>query len=887
MVKACIRMTGVVCLALFALTVIMPKGAKAQTAPPATGRLLVTVVDQTGAVLPTATVTIVGQDAATRAKTAAPVTATDAGLATFEGLALGRYTLQAEFPGFETVTVKDVRVRAGDNRRNVALPLKRLSDEVTVGRDGQSSGLDPRGNAFSTILTREMIEALPDDPEEMEAVLKAMSPPGSQIRIDGFTGGQMPPKSQIRSIRLPRLDQFAAQNHGGMNGAMFIDIMTMPGAGPLRGSVDMSFNDDRMNSRNPFTPVKGDEQLRQYGMSLSGTIRPNKTSFSFNAGGTTQYSSPNLLAVLEDGSTVSDTLRMPTDVMNFTARLDHAINKDHALRLSVSRMDRETRNQGVGGFNLFDRAFTSKNTNTTLRLSENGPIGRRMFSESRLQLVWGSQSSASALETPTVRVLDAFTAGGAQQRGGQNRFEIEAATDLDYVRGSHSWRAGVLVDGGRYRSDDISNYLGTYTFASLADYRAGKPMSYSRRIGDPNLTYSRWQVGAYLQDDWRISRSVMISAGLRAGFHSLTGDQLNLSPRLNLAWSPFRSGKTTLRGGYGYFYDWLSGDLYKQTLQIDGFRQQELNVLNPSYPDVPVEGPATVTNQYLWSDDLALPTGHRMFVGADRTLTPNQRVNFSYNRSWGAGQLRGRNLNTPVNGVRPNPQFANILTLVADAESRTESFNVGWNLTKLDWKQSFFFVNYTWTKAETNTTGAFSVPANGDNLDTEWGPSMGDVRHRVSGSFSMRPFGDLSISLNARAQSGSPYNVTTGRDDNGDGLFNDRPAGVTRNTARTAAQWDLGGRISYAWGIGTRGATGGGSGGTQTIVMGGGGGMTAGFGGGAANARFRIEVYASAQNVLNRANYIGYSGVITSPFFGQPTNVMNPRKVQAGIRFGF
>lgn len=886
MVKACVRMTGVVCLALFAMTVIMPRGATAQTTA-ATGRLLVTVVDQTGAVLPTATVTIVGQDAATRAKTAAPVTATEAGVATFEGLAPGRYTVQAEFPGFETVTVRDVRVRAGDNRRNVSLPLKRLSDEVTVGRDGQSSGLDPRGNAFSTILTREMIEALPDDPEEMEAVLKAMSPPGAQIRIDGFTGGQMPTKSQIRSIRLPRLDQFAAQNHGGvMGGMLFIDIMTMPGAGPLRGSVDMSFNDDRMNARNPFTPVKGEEQLRQYGMSLSGTIRPNKTSFSFNAGGTTQYSSPNLLAVLEDGSTVADTLRMPTDMRNATVRIDHAINADHALRLSVSRTERETRNQGIGGYNLFDRAYTSESTTTMLRLSENGPVGRRMFSESRVQLVWGSQSSAAVVEAPTVRVLDAFTAGGAQQRGGQNRFEVEAATDLDYVRGSHSWRTGVLVEGGRYRSDDFSNYLGTYTFASLDDFRAGRPMSYSRRIGDPNLTYSRWQVGAYLQDDWRVSRSVMVSAGLRAGFHSLTGDQLNLSPRLNLAWSPFRSGKTTLRSGYGYFYDWLSGDLYKQTLQIDGFRQRELNVLNPSYPAAPEDGPATVTNQYLWSDDLALPTGHRMFVGADRTLTPNQRISVTYNRSWGAGQLRGRNLNTPVNGLRPKADFANILTLVSDAESRTQSVHASWNLTKLDWKQSFFFVNYTWMKSESNTTGAFSVPANGDTLDTEWGPSAGDIRHRVGASLSMRPIADLSISVNARVQSGSPYNVTTGRDDNGDGLFNDRPAGVTRNNARGDAQWELGGRVSYAWGIGTRAS--GGGGGTQTVVLGGGGGgMAAGFGGGAANARFRIEVYASAQNLLNRANYVGYSGVITSPFFGQPTNVMNPRKVQAGIRFGF
>ncbi len=877
----CIRKTGVVCLVPAVMLVWMVAVAQAETHP---GRLLVTVVDQTGAVLPAATVTVLGEDAATRATTTAPATTSEAGVASVTGLAPGRYTVQVEFHGFETVTVRNLRVGSGEVRRTVTLPLQKVADEVTVGRDGQTSGLDPRGTAFSSILTREMIEALPDDPEEMEAVLKAMSPPGAQIRIDGFTGGQMPAKSQIRSIRLPRMDQYAAQNHGGVQGGMLhIDIMTMPGAGPLRGSVDTSFNDDAMNARNPFTPTKGDEQLRQYGASLSGTIRPNKTSFSFNAGGTTQYTSPNLLAVLPDGSTTVDTLRTPTETMNASLRLDHALNPDHAVRLSLSRAERETRNMGVGGFNLLDRAYASESATTTLRLSENGPIGRRMFSESRVQLVWGSQSARSVLDAPTYLVLDAFTAGGAQQRGGQSRFDFEIATDLDYARGAHSWRTGVLVEGGRSTSDDMTNYLGTYTFASLDDYRAGRPMSYSRRIGDPNLRYSRWQAGVYVQDDWRASRSLLVSMGVRAGLHSLTDDQLNVSPRLNLAWSPLRTGRLTLRGGYGYFYDWINSDLYKQTLQIDGVRQQELNVLNPSFPEVPQEGPATVTNQYLWSDNLALPTGHRAFVGADFTLTPNQRVNVSYNRTWGAGQLRGRNLNAPVDGVRPNPAFANRLTLVADAESRSHSVNAGWNLTKLDWKQSFFFVNYTWTTAETNTTGAFAVPANGDNLDTEWGPAMNDIRHRVGASFSMRPVGNLSVSLNARAQSGSPYTITTGRDDNGDGLFNDRPDGVMRNSARTAAQWDLGGRLAYSWGFGTRPQ--GGSGGGGTVVIG--GGMAAGFAGGATNSRIRVEVYVSGQNLLNRANYVGYSGVVTSPFFGQPTNVMNPRRVQTGLRISF
>lgn len=885
MLKTCARLTAFVSLAWFAVS---PAGAQTPAAP-ATGALIVTVNDQTGAVLPTASVTVTGQEDTTRRLLVAPGVTSAAGIARFETLAVGRYTLLVEFPGFEAATVRDVRVRQGETRRTVTLRLQKVQEQVTVARDAQTSGLDPRGNAFSTVLTREMIEALPDDPEEMEAVLKAMAPGGAQFRVDGFTGGRMPPKSQIRSIRLPRMDQFAAQNHGGMNGILFIDIMTQPGAGPLRGSIDGSFQDDALNARNPFTPRKGDEQVRQYGLSLSGTIRPNKTSFSFNAGGTSQYTSPNLLAVLADGSTVSESLRSPSDAMNVNGRLDHAINADHGIRVSVDRSTRDSRNQGIGGFNLLDRAYQSTSSTNTLRLSESGPLGRRMFTESRLQLIWGSSSSRSEIEAPTVRVNDAFTTGGAQMRGGQNRFDLEAASDLDYVKGAHSWRVGGLIEGGRYRSDDISNYLGTYTFASLDDYRAGRPSSFTRRIGDPNITYSRWQAGLYVQDDWRMTRNLMLSAGVRAGFQTLTDDQFNLSPRVNLGWSPFRNGKLTLRAGYGYFYDWLSGDLYKQALQVDGVRQRELNVINPSYPAVPDAGATSVTNRYLWSDALALPTSHRVNIGADRQITKTMGFNVSYTYGWGRGLLRGRNQNAPVNGVRPDAAFANVVSLVPDAEAKSHAINVGWNLTLLEWKRAFFFVNYTWSTSDTDTTGAFSLPANGDNLDTEWGPSGSDVRHRASFSFNLSPVTNLSVSLNARAQSGSPYNITTGRDDNRDGLFNDRPAGVTRNSARTDAQWDLGGRVSYAWGFGARGRSGAGSG--TTIVVGssggGGGAMAPGFGGGAVDKRFRVEVYVTAQNLLNRANYVGYSGVVTSPFFGQPTSVMNPRKVQLGIRFGF
>ncbi len=859
--------------------------AGAQPAP-GRARLLVTVLDQTGGVLPGAVVVVAGQDDALAA-VHQDLRASGAGIAVAENLTPGRYTIRIEFPGFQTALVRGVRLRAGDSRRSITLALKKFDQDVTVTRDKQSEAIDPRGAAFSTILTREQIEALPDDPDEMEDALKAMAPPGATIRVDGFTGGRLPPKSQIRSIRLPRLDMFAAQNHGGMSGALYIDIMTMPGAGPMRGSVDFSFLDDALEARNPLTPAKPEEQLRQGNFALSGTITPNKTSFSISAGVTSQNLASNVLAVLADGTTFAGSYPQPQDRWNLSARIDHAFKKDHAIRLSFDRTSARQQNLGVGDANLVERGYSSRGSTNMVRLSENGPLGRRFFTESRLQVRWSDTSFASNSEAVALQVNGAFTSGGAQMRGGRRDVTFEAASDLDYVRGNHSWRTGVLLEGGRYTSDDTSNYLGTFTFASRQAYLAGEPALYTRRIGDPYLQYTQVQAAAYVQDDWRVLRSLLFSLGVRYGVETHVSDAWNLSPRVSAAWSPRRNGSLTFRGSYGYFYDWISTDTYKQTLLVDGYHLREITIPNPTYPD-PGASSTTPATRYLWSDGASLPSAHRLSVAVDRVLTPNSRLTVGYTAGFGAGLLRSRNLNAPVAGVRPDPAFANEFSLVADAASRSHALNIAWNLNKLNWHRLLLFANYTLSGSRTNTSGAFSTPASDDNLDGEWGSSSGDARHRLGAMINAQPVRNLTVSFNVSARSALPYTITTGGDNNGDGVFNDRPAGTSRNSARGSATVDVGGRIAYGWGFGPA-RTGGGGGGTQVVVVSGGAGgaMAPGFGGGPSDRRFRLDVYASAQNLFNRTNYTTYSGVLTSLLFGQPTSAGTARRVQTGIRFSF
>src|SRR5204863_1591693 len=192
-------------------------------------------------------------------------------------------------------------------------------------------------------------------------------------------------------------------------------------------------------------------------------------------------------------------------------------------------------------------------------------------------------------------------------------------SDLDYVRGKHSFRAGTQIDALRLRSNESSNYLGTYTFESMAAYLAGTPRSFIQRVGDPNISYSSVQAAVYVQDDIRVKKGLTLSPGIRYEVQNHLGDRSNLGPRFGLTYAPFKSGRTTLRGSAGIFYAWLNANTFEQTLRVDGFRQRDINIVNPSYPD-PGTATALPTSKYLLSPDLQMVRLPRLSLGVDQTL---------------------------------------------------------------------------------------------------------------------------------------------------------------------------------------------------------------------------------------------------------------------------
>ena len=884
-------MTRRMLVAVAVALVLHVTAASAQQRPQA-GTLRVIVKDPSGAVVPGAMVQVRGAEEKTASIVRSDIASDGQGVATAPDLLPGRYAVEVSFPGFEKLALADVRVRAGDNRRDAVLAIQKIDENVSVGRDKATVASDPNNDRFNTVLSKEQINALPDDPDEMERVLKEMAGPGATLRVDGFRGGKLPPKSQIRSIRFSR-DMYAAENHTA--GMVFIDIVTQPGLGPLTVSMDYLFRDDLLNARNAYVTEKGPEQTQQYTFNMSGTLRKERTSFSLSATGASLYDSANVNAYTPDGTRAVGAVRRPSDRLNFNGRLDHALTKSHTLRANVQSIGNEQRNLGIGGFDLPQRAYAQTTDDSLLRLSESGPWSRNVFAESRLQLRHLQTAADSELEARTVRVLDTFTSGGAQQSGGRESLDVEWATNVDWTKGKHAVRAGVLLEGGSYTSDNRTNYLGTFTFTSMADYEVGRPANYTQRIGDPLVEYSHWQAGLFVQDDWRARPNLTVSAGIRQELQTHLEDRLNLAPRAAFTWSPFKNGRITVRGGGGIFSDWLEAETYEQVLRVDGERQRDLVITNPGFPDALGGGAAQdilPASKYMLADELVMPQRIMGNIGVSYQFSSKLGTNVSFTQTRSENRFRGRNINAPLNGVRPDPAVGNVTQVESTGKMRGQTFVAGMNF-QIPQRRIMLFTNYAWLNQKTDYSGPFGLPADSYDLSGEWGPAAGTPRHSFSGMLSAPLIKNMRLSLNGGIRSGTPYNITTGTDDNGDTVFNDRPDGVGRNTARTEMSWEVGGRLSYAFGFGQRQAGGGTGGHGQPVMIvqrvGGASGseISGGFGGGAEDKRIRFEIFVSGSNIFNAVNRVGYSGVMTSPFFGQPTAAMPGRKIDIGMRVGF
>ena len=799
--------------------------------------------------------------------------------AVFPKLAAGKYTLEVEAKGFKTYA-EEIDIKVGANEASVALEVAGPEESIEVRPDELERATDPREGALTNFLTREQIDALPDDPKALERALRQIAGEDAVIRVDGFTGGHLPPKSQIASIKIVR-STFDAEFHEA--GFPLVDIITKAGGSRWGGSLAFRFNDESLNARQTFAASRRPAQLRSFDGFLNGPVIKDKTSLTAFAFGNRSFDTQTIVAALPSGR-LNETARRTSDFLYTSVKLVHNLSQTHSLNVAYNHNWNHAGNLGVGGFNLPERAYDSEVSTTQVRVGLSGYVGGKFLHEARLQFTDETSRQTPLSGAPAVIVLDAFSRGGAGIDNDHRRRGLWFSDNLLFAVGRHAFKVGGLIEYDRSELETADNRNGTFTFSSLNDFALGSPATFTQRQTARSIGFSQTQLGLFLQDDIRLYKTFSLSLGVRYERQSNIKDGNNFSPRLGFIWSPEEHGRVTLRGGVGVFYTWLNSAEFGAILSQDASQPGETVIVNPGFPNPDSVGTADFLPRSFWTlaPDLKSPYLIPASLGVETRLNRKFILRALYSFQRGVHQFRSRDINAPLPSTgRPDPARGRITQTDSSAffVRNSLSLSASGSLTK----RFSFTVDYALAKTISDAEGVFSLPSDNYNLSLDRSASNMDQRHRLYAFSNWNIMRGLSFSTILKVGSPLPYTITTGRDDNGDTIFNDRPFGVRRNSLR--GDWQKQIDVSLGWTVflGNRNNS---ASGPQTIILTGSEAAAGGFDLDPTK-RFALKFYASATNILNQTNLRNFAGVRTSPLFGQATSAGAPRQIEAGVRLNF
>lgn len=631
------------------------------------GTLTGQVTDTLGALVVGANVTVI--DGTNKQKTAVT---NRQGEFTVGGLAPGKYTVRVSMPKFSLYENTEVEITAGAKTELVVpLTVAAATEQVDIDASTQLSS-DPNDNKDSTVLKGKDLESLPEDPDELEAALRAMAggaggPDGAQITIDGVAG-RMPPRDSIREIRINQNPFSAEFDRLGFGR---IEILTRPGSDKFRGGVNFNFNDESLNARNPFSTNRAPSQVKSFGGNLSGPIKKGKSSFFFDMDYNRIENGNAVRATVIDPTTLAivpfaQEFTIPNRRFSVGPRIDYQINQSNTLVTRYNYSQGSTQNSGIGGFSLPSRAFDSKNSSHQITLTETAILNPKTVNETRFQYGFNRNESTGDNSIPTINVSSSFIGGGAQI--GQNfnkshRWELQNYTTTSLGKNSeHAIKFGVRLKGVSITDRSASNYGGTFTFTgipfcldeegkpclnpngtqvsqdivlvngtvlqrplfSIDQYQEKlkgnldprfNPNQYSIQSGNPLATVSQYDYGFFVLDDWRARRNLTLSFGLRYENQNNISDNFNFAPRFGFAWTIGGGGanppSVIIRGGAGLFYDRLGENFTLQANRFDGIQQKNYIVTNiPAILGLPVFTATGVSN---------VPTAAQLGVVAPQT----------------------------------------------------------------------------------------------------------------------------------------------------------------------------------------------------------------------------------------------------------------------------
>jgi Carboxypeptidase regulatory-like domain len=697
------------------LLVFMTTGLAAQTAT-----LHGQVTDQSGAVIPGAQVSLTGGEVLV--KTTA---ADDQGRYTFADLTPGNYVLQASAPHLALARPARVAVKSGLHTVNLQLTVASLAEKVTVQEDaGPSLGTGASNNASALVLQGDDLQALSDDPNDLQEDLQALAGPsagpnGGSLFIDGFSGGELPAKQSIREIRINQ-NPFSAEYDKLGYGR--IEIFTKPGMDKYRATVDYNLGTEVWNSRNPYSAQKAPFLLNEFEGNGGGPIG-KRASFTLDAQRNMVDNGSITNGVALDQNLAigpfSSVIVTPGRFTRATPRLDYRLNDNHTLTLRYGFTHSDARDAGIGGFDLISRGYHNQFTNQTMQVAETAVVGTSI-NETRFQYYRNASQMIANSTSPELQVLGAFNGGGSlygRTFDTQNSFELQNYTSM--LRGPHSLKFGVRLRGQTDDSVAPQNFNGTFTFGggalapvldanqqpvldttgqpvvapitSIERYQRtlllqqlGLPASQIRALGGgatqfsinagtPELAVHQMDVGFFAGDEWRVRPNFTLSLGLRYEAQTKVHDWRDFAPRVAVAWAPGRRtnvrAKTVLRAGFGIFYDRFALANTLTARRYNGIVQQQYVVTNPDFfPNVP--SAATLASFQAGqsieevSSRLRAPYLMQSAVSLERQLPWNSTLALTYTNAHGLHLLRSNDINAPLPGTYdPNMQGSGVFPL--------------------------------------------------------------------------------------------------------------------------------------------------------------------------------------------------------------------------------
>ena len=818
---------------LLFLCVFFPPGAAAQTS--GNGTLRGRVTDPSGAVVPKATVTVTGADGKS------VVTASNQeGVYVVRGLAPGPYNVAIDAKGFAEDNEAEVQVAAGQTQElDIKLQIAVEKQNIEVQEEAPTVNVSPSESSAGTIVLKgKDLDALSDDPDELQSELEALAGPsagpnGGQIYVDGFTAGQLPPKSAIREIRINQ-NPFSAEYDKLGYGR--IEIFTKPGTDQFHGQFLMNGNTSALNTLNPFVSETPGYYSEIFNGNISGPLG-KKASFFFTA---QQRDIDNVSTIVAPGagpdySQLNASVSNPSKRLNISPRVDFQLTPNNTLTIRYQYSRNTADNEGIGGFSLESTGFNLHSTENTVQITDTQIISPRMVNELRFQYIRESDTQVPLSTDPSLIVQGAFNGGGSSSGTSvshQDHYELQDFVSI--LHGKHFLKFGGRLRGTQYSSLENAGFNGSYNFSSLNAYQLTQaclaqglppncmpgagPSQFTLVSGLPLSDVSLVDVGLYAQDEWKIKPNLTFSYGLRYETQTGIPYEGNWAPRLSVAYGLGHSKqpKTVLRGGYGIFYDRFSYNYLLQAERFDGITQQQYVVPNPTfYPLIPT--PAQLqqlaTNSpttYTVANNLHVPYTSEAAFSVERQVTKNATVSVTYLNSRGVHQLILRNANAPLpgtyifgdptSGVRPLDNNDNVYQYNSGGVFKENQLitNVRFALGS---KVSLFgFYALTFADSDLGSGGAVTFVSGGGggggfgaafggggggsaefvsnsyDPSQDYGRAAFDVRNRVffGGSVSL-PYA-LRLSPFILANSGSPFNIIVGQDLNGDSIFNDRPA---------------------------------------------------------------------------------------------------------------